>query len=91
MMESICIGGSFGGHVYDGTKEVVGQPGSGGALIDLLTDAVAGTDVVNSYLELCFHEIQKVGQFGIRDVHREPFSEEDVAPVESIGHVLYDF
>ena len=91
MIESVGIGGSVGGHVYDGTKEVVGQPGSGGALIDLLTDAVAGTDVVNSYLELCFHEIQKVGQFGIRDVHREPFSEEDVAPVETIGHVLYDF
>ena len=88
MMESICIGGSFGGHVYDGTKEVVGQPGSGGALIDLLTDTVSGTVVVHSYLELCFHEIQKVGQFGIRDVHREPFSEEDVAPVESVGHVL---
>ena len=91
MIESIGIGGSVGSHVYDGTKEVAGQPSSGGALIDLLTDAVAGTGVVNSYLELCFNEIQKVGQFGIRDVHREPFSEEDVAPVESIGHVLYDF
>ena len=87
-MESICIGGSFGGHVYDGAKKVVGQPGSGGALIDLLTDAVAGADVVNSYLELCFHEIQKVGQFGISYVHREPFSEEDVAPREAVGHVL---
>ena len=91
MLEAVGIGGSVRDHVYDGTKEVVGQPGSGGALIDLLTDAVAGTDVVNSYLELSFHKIQKVGQFGIRDVHREPFSEEDVAPVESIGHVLYDF
>ena len=61
MVEAIGVGGSVGSHVYDGTKEVVGQPGSGGALIDLLTDAVAGADVVNSYLELCFHEVQKVG------------------------------
>ena len=61
MVEAVGIGGSVRGHVYDGTKEVVGQPGSGGALIDLLTDAVAGADVVNSYLELCFHEVQKVG------------------------------
>ena len=88
MMESICIGGSVGGHVYDGTKEVVGQPGSGGVLVDLLTDAVSGTIVVHSYLELCFHEVQEVGQFWISDVYREPFSEKDVAPVESVGHVL---
>ena len=61
MVEAIGVGGSVRGHVYDGTKEVVGQSGGGGALINLLTDAVAGADVVNSYLELCFHEVQKVG------------------------------
>ena len=88
MVESICIGGSIWGHVYDGSKEVVGQPGGGGVMVDLLTDAVFGAIVVHSYLELCFHEIQKVGQFGISYVHREPFSEEDVAPREAVGHVL---
>ena len=61
MVEAVGIGGSVRGYVYDGTKEVVGQSGGGGALINLLTDAVAGADVVNSYLELCFHEVQKVG------------------------------
>ena len=61
MVEAVGVGGSVRGHVYDGTKEVVGQSGGGGALINLLTDAVAGADVVNSYLELCFHEVQKVG------------------------------
>ena len=61
MVEAVGVGGSVRGHVYDGTKEVVGQSGGGGALINLLTDAVAGADVVNSYVELCFHEVQKVG------------------------------
>ena len=61
MVEAVGVGGSVRGHVYDGTKEVVGQSGGGGALVNLLTDAVAGADVINSYLELCFHEVQKVG------------------------------
>ena len=61
MVEAVGVSGSVRGHVYDGTKEIVGQSGGGGALINLLTDAVAGADVVNSYLELCFHEVQKVG------------------------------
>jgi hypothetical protein len=61
MVEAVGVSGSVRGHVDDGTKEIVGQSGGGGALINLLTDAVAGADVVNSYLELCFHEVQKVG------------------------------
>ena len=61
MVEALGVSGSVSGHVYEGTKEIVGQSGGGGALINLLTDAVASADVINSYLELCFHEVQKVG------------------------------
>ena len=90
-MESICVGGGVRSHVDDGAKEVVGQPGGGGVLVDLLADAVSGAVLIHPDLELCFHAVQEVVQFWVGYVHGETFSKEDGTARKSVSHVLYDF
>ena len=85
-------------HVDDGAKEIVGQPGGGGVLVDLLADAVSGAILIQPDLELCFHAVQEVGQLWVGYVHRETFSEEDGTSRtfseedgtsrKSVGHIL---
>ena len=87
-MESICVGGGVRSHVDDGAKEIVGQSGGGGILVDLLADAVSGAVVVHPNLELCFHAVQEVVQFGVGYVLGEAFSEEDGTARKSVGHLL---